>query len=343
MITLGIETSCDETAVALYHSSKGIISNIVSSQIKEHAPYGGVVPEIAARKHLENIQIVFEQALNMAQVKTSDIDLVSVTSKPGLMGALLVGVNFAKGLAYGLKKPIVPVNHLQAHVFSIFLDDKINIENVSFPFLALVISGGHTSLYKIKSIEEFEVVTQTLDDAIGEAYDKVAKICKLGYPGGPIIEKLAREGKHDYFNFPKLMADKSQVNFSFSGLKTAALQFLKKNSPLSDEEICHLCAGFQTSAIDLLLRKTFAVMKRENIQKLAIVGGVSANSYLRNKFKEEGKNTNTEIMFPLMPYTTDNAAMVACLGYHLYKKSPSAKWNIDEVRVLATKRRRDGY
>jgi len=343
MITLGIETSCDETAVALYHSSKGIISNIVSSQIKDHAPYGGVVPEIAARKHLENIQIVFEKALNVAQVKTSDIDLVSVTSKPGLMGALLVGVNFAKGLAYGLKKPIIPVNHLKAHVFSIFLDEKITVENVSFPFLALVISGGHTSLYRIKSVEDFEVVAQTLDDAIGEAYDKVAKICKLGYPGGPIIEKLAREGKYNYFKFPKLMANKSQINFSFSGLKTAALQLLKNNSPLSDEEICHLCAGFQTSAVDLLIRKTFTIMKKEKIKKLAIVGGVSANGYLRNKFKEEGENINAEIMFPLMPYTTDNAAMVACLGYHLFNISPLAKWDIDEVKVLATKRRGDRY
>lgn len=310
MIVLGIETSCDETAVAVLKDGK-ILSNIVASQINIHKKFGGVVPEIAARHHLSNLPIVFENAIEKANIKLEDIDLIAVTHGPGLIGALLVGISFAKGLSLRLNKPIIGVNHIIGHVYA----NYIAYPELRPPFLVLMVSGGHTEILLVKE-DEIKVLGKTVDDAVGEAFDKVARMLGLGYPGGPEIEKLAKSGNENKFTFPKPMLDSNNYNFSFSGLKTAVLYTLKKlgdNIPKED-----IAASFQKTVADILLSKTFKAAKDYKIDKVVFAGGVAANMYLRNKALELSEKNNIQVLIPPLQFCTDNAGMIAMAGYKLY-------------------------
>ncbi|TCK06494.1 tRNA (adenosine(37)-N6)-threonylcarbamoyltransferase complex transferase subunit TsaD [Phorcysia thermohydrogeniphila] len=303
MIVLGIDTSCDDTSIAVYDSSKNtVLSNIVSSQHQFHLPFGGVVPEIAARKHAENIDIVFEEALKVAGIKVKDIELITVTRAPGLLPALLVGLTFGKGIAYCLNIPFKGVHHIEAHVFSPFIG--------STPpevFLALVVSGGHTLLILVEGLGKYRVIGKTLDDAVGEAYDKVAKMLGLGYPGGPIIDRIFKSYSGEYLELPKPKVP--GFNYSFSGLKTAVRRLVEKGYPAEQ-----IAASFQKTAIEYLVGKLKKALKEFNVKDIAVSGGVSANSLLREKLlelQEEGYRVH----LPKMEYTSDNGAMVAYVGF----------------------------
>jgi len=315
MLILGIDTSCDDTSSAVLENRK-ILSNIVSSQIKFHSKYGGVVPEIASRKHIEWIEDVVDKALKSSNLTLKDIDLVAVCKGPGLIGSLLVGVCFAKALSFSAKKQIIGVNHLEGHIQAIFLEEKFP----SFPFISLVISGGHTCLYRVDGFGEYKEIGRTRDDAVGEAYDKVAKLLGLGYPGGPVIDMLAKEGNPEKYNLPRPYLHGS-FDFSFSGLKTA-VKVLIKNLGLKEGEITEeikrdIAASFQASVIDVLIEKIKGVVKAEKINKVVIAGGVAANSELRRRLMGL-KKANIEIYLPSKHLCTDNAAMIAVSGYHRY-------------------------
>ena len=318
MKILGIETSCDETAAAVVENGKSVLSNIVSSQAELHSRYGGVIPEIASRKQLEVIQPVVESAMKDAAVTPEEIDGIAVVNGPGLIGSIFVGLSFAKSLAYAWKKPLVGINHVEAHIAAVILT-----ENIDFPFLALVVSGGHTSLYHVKSFQRFDLLGRTLDDAAGEAFDKVAKLLGFGYPGGPIIEKLAQKGEPEAIKFPLGMVRHAGLDFSFSGLKTAVLHYIKKNTPCKPEDIA---ASFQFTVIKILVKKIRRAILKTRADTIVIAGGVAANKTLREAcgcFKDEG----ARVLFPEIRYCTDNAAMVASLGY--YKYMMEKKHNID--------------
>ncbi len=308
MLIIGIETSCDETSIAIVEDDKKILSNIISSQVEVHKEYSGVVPEIASRLHTENINYILDEALNVANVNIFDIELISVVNRPGLIGSLMVGASFAKTLSLYLDKPIVTVNHLLSHVYANFLGDK----KPAFPFIALIISGGHTLLIIFKDHFDYEIVGTTLDDAVGEAYDKVAKLLNLGYPGGPIIDKLIKDYKGDFVKFKSGMENDSKnlYNFSYSGLKTAVLNYVKKNK---EYDLKALLKGFQKAAIDVLYNKTILLAREKNIKNICIAGGVAANSYLRELFFS---NKNYNIHIPSIKLCTDNGAMVAARGYY---------------------------
>jgi N6-L-threonylcarbamoyladenine synthase len=303
MIILGIDTSCDDTSIAVYKSSKNVVlSSIVSSQHQFHLAFGGVVPEIAARKHAENIDIVFEEALKIAGVKVNDIELVTVTRAPGLLPALLVGLTFGKGIAYCLNVPFKGVHHIEAHIFSPFIG-SIPPES----FLALVVSGGHTLLILVEGLGKYKVIGKTLDDAVGEAYDKVAKMLGLGYPGGPIIDRIFKNYSGEYLELPKPKVP--GFNYSFSGLKTAVRRLVEKGYPAEQ-----IAASFQKTAIEYLVGKLKKALKEFNVKDIAVSGGVSANSLLREKLlelQEEGYRVH----LPKLEYTSDNGAMVAYIGY----------------------------
>ncbi len=308
MKVLGIETSCDDTGVSVYDSKKGILSNIVSSQIKLHEEWGGVYPDLAAREHTKNIIPVLDKALKDANLSLGDIDAIAFTAAPGLIVSLVIGISAAKGLSWITGKPLIPVHHIEAHIFAIFLTQK-----VEYPFLALVVSGGHTELYIVKEFEEYHYLGGTLDDAVGEAYDKVARMLNLGYPGGPIIDKLSKEGKCS-INFPRPMikdTGKNKYNFSFSGLKSAVLREIEKGSFKIEDLAC----SFQEAAVDVLVHKTIKAAKEHRIKNIVVAGGVSANSRLREKLLEEAKKEDLSVYFPPLYLCTDNAAMVAFTGY----------------------------
>ncbi|MEN2986208.1 MAG: tRNA (adenosine(37)-N6)-threonylcarbamoyltransferase complex transferase subunit TsaD [Thermodesulfovibrionaceae bacterium] len=314
MLILGIDTSCDDTSASVINGRK-ILSNIVSSQISFHRKYGGVVPEIASRKHIEWIWDVTEQALNEAQVNFKDIELIAVCHGPGLIGSLLVGLCFAKALSYASQKPLVAVNHLEGHILSIFLE-----EEPEFPFISLIVSGGHTSLYRVDDFGKYRELGRTRDDAAGEAFDKVAKMLGLGYPGGPIIDSLAKKGNPERFNLPRPYLHKS-FDFSFSGLKTAVKLLIKnlgyEEGSLDEDIKKDIAAAFQSAVIDVLIEKIKWATEFENIKTVVITGGVAANSELRErclKLKEEGLN----VYLPSKALCTDNAAMIAVAGYERY-------------------------
>lgn len=311
MIILGIETSCDETSVAVLENEK-VLSNIVVSQISIHKKFGGVVPEVAARHHLLNLPLIYKKALEEAKVSGDKINAVAVTYGPGLIGALLVGLSFAKGLALRYNIPLIGVNHIIGHVYA----NYIAYPNLKPPFIVLMVSGGHTEILKVEE-NKIEVLGKTVDDAAGEAFDKVARILGLGYPGGPEIEKVSKTGDPDKFNFPRPMLNSNDYNFSFSGLKTSVLytlQELKDNIPVAD-----IAASFQEAVIDVLLKKTFKAARNNGIKKIVLAGGVAANSRLREKAKILGEKYNYEILIPPLEYCTDNAAMIAMAGYHKYQ------------------------
>ena len=311
MITLAVETSCDETALAIYDGEKGTIGEILLSQAKVHAPFGGVVPELSAREHTRNILPLFDRLLKETNFDIKKVDFVSVTITPGLILSLVVGVAFAKAIAYAYDKPIVPVHHLEGHIYSVFLERK-----VEYPFLALIISGGHTDLYLVRDFGKYEFLGGTLDDAVGEAYDKVARILGLGYPGGPIIDKLAKEGRPIY-ELPKPMLNDNSLNFSFSGLKTAVLNLVEREKNFRKEDVA---ASFQETVVEILLKKSLRAIKKTGIKRLVVVGGVSANSRLREVFKEASQKYAFELYIPHPRLSTDNALMIAYAGIERYKR-----------------------
>lgn len=328
MIVMGVETSCDETSVSLIKDGHIVLSNVVSSQIDVHKEYGGVVPEIASRCHTEVVSCVFEKALNDANLKPSDIDLVAVTEGPGLIGALLIGISAATAFAYANNIPVIGVNHLAGHIYANALENELK-----FPCLALVVSGGHTELVLMKSHNNYEQLGATLDDAVGESYDKVGRVIGVPYPGGPVIDKLAHIGK-DVYNFPRVYLDKEGFDFSFSGLKSAIINFVH-NSEQRHEEINKedVCASFQEAVTDVLVYKTHMAARKYNVKQIIIAGGVAANKGLREKLQKE--ITDFEICMPSMKYCTDNAAMIGALGYYASLDGyEDKKFNIDGIPYL---------
>ena len=305
IITLGIESSCDETSVAVVKNGREVLSNVINSQIKIHEKYGGVVPEIASRNHIEAISGVTKQALEEAKITFEDIDIIACTCGPGLVGALLVGVSYAKALSYALNKPLIGTNHIEGHIAANYITHK----NLTPPFLCLIVSGGHTHLVHIKNYNEFEILGKTRDDAIGEAFDKVARVIGLGYPGGPKVDKLAKEGVAN-IELPKPHME--GLDFSFSGIKTAIINLHHKNPDINK---ANLCASFEKDVTEILLENTIEAAKKLNINKIALAGGESANSYIRQEFlKLQAKGY--EIYYPEMILCTDNAAMIASAGYY---------------------------
>jgi len=312
MIILGIETSCDETAAAVVLDGTKVLSSVVSSQVAVHHPYGGVVPELASRKHIESIVPVVREALNNASIDSGQLNAIAVTQGPGLVGALLVGFCFAKAFAFALDIPWVGVNHLEGHINSVFLEP----DPPPFPFVALLVSGGHTSIFYVTSHTGFELVGQTRDDAAGEAYDKVAKMLGLGYPGGRVIDRLAREGDPEKVIFPRPFIDKSTFDFSFSGLKTAVLRYIQNNKDTYQEQSPDIVAGFQEAVVDVLSYKIIHAALKKDCDHIAIVGGVAANSRLREKVRHDAKPEGMTVHIPSMALCGDNAAMIAAMGYH---------------------------
>ncbi len=332
---LGIETSCDETAAAIYHTERGVLSNAVFSQTDLHKNFGGVVPELGSRSQLEKINSIVQKALRQAQIKLDDIDVVAVTNKPGLPGSLLVGLCFAKSLAWAKKKQLIGVNHLEGHAFSILIE-----HNVPFPHLCLTASGGHTSLYLVKNLGEYEILGQTLDDAAGEAFDKVAKRMNLPYPGGPIIEKLAKEVNfQDYFNYPR--GKGKTLDFSFSGLKTAVLyDLVKKNAYsmknktfLKDEDETlkkAVASSFLVCVADIFEKKlTLALKGYSQAKAITFVGGVACNKYIANRLQTLANKNNLPFFYPSRQYCTDNAAMIAFVGHYKTQKGEFSDFNLD--------------
>ena len=324
ILTLGIESSCDETSVAVVKNGREVLSNVIDSQIKIHKEYGGVVPEIASRNHVEAISNVTKQALKEANIEFDDIDNIACTYGPGLVGALLVGVSYAKALSYALNKPLIATNHLEGHIAA----NYITFRELEPPFLCLVISGGHTHLIHIKDYTEFEILGKTRDDAIGEAFDKVARVIGLEYPGGPKVDKLAKAGKPN-IDFPKANID--NLDFSFSGLKTAVINLNHKTPDINKAD---LCASFEKTAADMLVNNTEQALKILKLNKVALAGGVSANSYIRKRFDELAKKENIKIYYPELKLCTDNAAMIASAGYYNYKAGKIADLSLNAVPNL---------
>ncbi len=317
MIILGVESSCDETAAALIKDGKTVLSTVISSQVDIHHKYGGVVPELASRKHVEAISGVVHNALLEAGLRYDDIDGVAATQGPGLIGALIVGFSYAKAFSYAGKLPFIGVNHLEGHINSVFLDRK---ENPSFPFVALMVSGGHTNIYHVKSHTDYELLGQTRDDAAGEAYDKVSKMLGLGYPGGVVIDRLALKGDPAKIKFPRSYLDKKAFDFSFSGLKTSVRREIEKHGKDLSDHIPDIAAGFQESVVDVLSFKLLQAARVKNVKDIALVGGVAANSRLRERLAHDAKNQKLNVYIPDMDYCGDNAAMIAAIGYHYLKK-----------------------
>jgi len=324
LLVLGIESSCDETSVAVVKNGREILSNVIESQIKIHETYGGVVPEIASRYHIEAINGVTKEALRQAGVKLEDIDVISCTYGPGLVGALLVGVSYAKGLSYATRKPLVGANHIQGHIAANYICHK----DLKPPFLCLVISGGHTHLIHIKDYTDFEILGKTRDDAIGEAFDKVARVIGLGYPGGPKVDKLAKEGKPN-IQLPKTHFD--NLDFSFSGIKTAIINLHHKNPEINKAD---LCASFEKIVTEVLIDNTKKAVKELGINTVALAGGVSANSYIREQFMKFGEEEDIKVYYPEPILCTDNAAMIASTAYYNYIAGNTADMTLNAVPNL---------
>lgn len=318
MNILGLETSCDETAAAVVVNGVVAKSNIIATSLKEHQAFGGIIPEIASRRQIESIAPVVAEALKKSQCTLEDIDAIAVTVKPGLLGSLLVGIAYARGLARALNKPLIEVNHVEAHMYANFvqLPGKDVPDFNVLPAIGLVVSGGHTSLYEITSFKKMKLLGLTRDDAAGEAFDKVARLLDLGYPGGPIIDKLARDGVNNDIRFPQAQLE-SSYDFSFSGLKTAVLYYTRKHKDTSGYSIPKVVYAFQESVVASLVKKSLGACKKKKIKTLLVGGGVAANSRLRQRLTEEGANQGVNVYFPAMPLCLDNGAMIAGLGYHL--------------------------
>lgn len=327
MNILGIESSCDETAAAVVGSGREILSNIIVSQIRDHALYGGVVPEIASRKHIETIVPVINAALDEASLTLDDIDGIAVTKGPGLVGSLLIGLSTAKAIAFSKNIPLVGVNHIEGHLTAILLEEKID-----FPYIGLIVSGGHTSLYLVKAVGDYQVLGCTIDDAAGEALDKVAKVMGLGYPGGVAIDRLSKKGNPDSIAFPRGLLDRDNLDFSFSGMKTAASQFIKKQpAEVLPDMINDLSASFLEAVVDVLVKKSMKAAGEYNVKTIVVSGGVACNSRLREVMKEECAAMGGRAFFPSPVLCTDNAAMIAALGYHYLARGDRAGFDMNAV------------
>lgn len=330
MLILGIETSCDETSIAIVKDGKEVLSNYISSQIAIHKEYGGVVPEIASRHHIKNIATILEESLEQAKVTLDDIDYIGVTYAPGLIGALLVGVSFAKGLSYGKNIPLVPVHHIKGHIYANLVENDIE-----FPCIALVVSGGHTNIIYIDENHNFTNLGGTLDDAVGESYDKVARVLGIGYPGGPVIDKMYYEGNPDFLKITEPKVD--GYNFSFSGIKTAVINYVNKMK-MKGEEFApvDLAASFQGTVVDILCKKVLKACDDKNVKQVIIAGGVAANSLLRSELKRRGAEQGVEVSYPSMKLCTDNGAMIAAAAYYKLKKGyvPEKNLTLNGIATL---------
>lgn len=324
IIILGIESSCDETSVAIVKNGREVLSNVINTQISIHELYGGVVPEIASRNHVENISPVMKEALKEANIKIDDVDGIACTYGPGLVGALLVGVSYAKALSYAANKPLIGVNHIQGHIAA----NYITYKDLKPPFLTLLISGGNTQLVLVKDYTEFEILGKTRDDAVGEVFDKIARVIGLGYPGGPKMDKLAQDGTPN-IDLPKVHIE--GLDFSFSGLKTAIINLHHKTPDINKAD---LAASFEKDVAEILLDNTKKAVKATNINKIALAGGVSANSYIRKAFKELEEKENIEIYYPELKLCTDNAAMIASAGYYNFLKGNFSDLKLNAVPNL---------
>ncbi len=333
LLILGIDTSCDDTSVSVVDVEKErftVVSNIVSSQAEVHKKFGGIVPEIASRKHIEVILPLFMQALDDANIRIDDIDVISVCKGPGLIGSLIVGCSFAKSISYVKKIPLVSVNHLEGHLFSSF-----PVEKVEFPFLGLIVSGGHTTIVRVDAPLRYRELGKTRDDAAGEAFDKVAKLLGLGYPGGPVIDELSKKGDREKFRFTRPYLPDT-FDFSFSGLKTAVLNLVKSmDSDDLKENIPDIVASFQSTVIDVLLKKVQWALKKEGLKRLMVSGGVAANSELRNRFKELSEEMDIELHIPPPRYCTDNAVMISVAGYFYYREKMLSGIDLNPVAYLS--------
>jgi N6-L-threonylcarbamoyladenine synthase len=336
MLVLGMETSCDETAVAIVEDGKKICANVVSSQLALHRRFGGVVPELASRAHLESLPLVLTSALRRSNLFLTDIEAIAVTYGPGLIGCLVVGVSLAKSLSYTLGLPLIGVNHLEGHLHSYLLTSPVRqklsneTSSLSPPFVGLVVSGGHTSLVLVKDYGDYRTLGETRDDAAGEVYDKVARMLKLGYPGGPLIEKLARGGDPESIRFPR--AFPNSLDFSFSGLKTAVLYYIQKYGIANAPDIA---ASFQAAVIDVLVKKSLMAAEKTGVEKIVLGGGVAANKALRTAFLEAGKKKGIKVYIPPKTLATDNAAMIAAIGYcYLQRGERSDPFSLDAVANL---------
>ncbi len=313
ILTLGIESSCDETAAAVLCGGREILSNIISTQIPVHRKYGGVVPEIASRRHIVNMMPVIDEALKQSGIALAEINQIAVTYGPGLVGALLVGVSAAKALSFAQNIPLIGVNHLEGHIFANFLSHK----DLTPPFMALVVSGGHTALIHVRGYNHFTLMGQTRDDAAGEAFDKVARVMGLPYPGGPEIDRLAEKGDEDAIDFPRALRDKGNYEFSFSGLKSAVLNYLNEMKMKHIEvNQADVAASFQKAVIEVLVQKSLEALTEAKLNALALAGGVAANSALERRLREEAEAHGIRFYFPSKILCTDNAAMIACRGYY---------------------------
>lgn len=329
---LAIESSCDETSAAVVVNGREVLSNVIASQIDIHTKFGGVVPEVASRKHVEVIAVVVQEALDKAGVTLQDIDAVGVTYGPGLVGALLVGLQYAKGLAYSLGKPLIGVNHIEGHISANFIQYK----DLKPPFVCLVVSGGHTFIVHMKDYGEFEVLGQTRDDAAGEAYDKVARAIGLGYPGGPKIDKISKEGNPDAIKFPRAkFHENNSLDFSFSGVKSAVLNYLNQME-MKKEEVnrADVAASFQKAVVSFLVDNSVKACKLKGVNKMAVAGGVASNSSLRETLIKEGKKNDIEVLFPEFILCTDNAAMIGSAAYFEYIKGNIAPLTLNAVPNL---------
>lgn len=332
MRILGIETSCDDTAVAIIESNGRILSNVLSSQNEFYKDFGGIVPEIASRKHAELIGYVIVEAIKLANVKLNGINLISVTKGPGLVGSLLVGIEAAKALSFSFDKPLIGVNHLEGHIYSLFLEGSpLFLKENIFPILILIVSGGHTELILMKGHTEYKVIGRTRDDAAGEALDKFARHLGFDYPGGPVIEKIAKEGNPYAYKFPSLAFKGSPYEFSFSGLKTAGVYFIDKNPEMIKNHLKDVAASFEYTLMNILKNRTLRAAYNMNVRGIGVVGGVSANLRLRSLFQEESK---IPVYFPAKNLSTDNAAMIALAGLKHFEKGEISDLKLDAISRL---------
>lgn len=330
-LTLSIESSCDETAAAVLANGRELLSNVISTQIETHTLYGGVVPEIASRQHLININSVIAKALDDAGVTISDIDLIAVTYGPGLIGALVIGVAAAKALALANDIPLVGVNHMHGHISS----NYISYPELEPPFVSLVISGGHTNLINVKDYIDFEVIGSTRDDAVGEAYDKVARVIGLGYPGGPKIDNIAKAGNPEAVHFKRVYLDKDSLDFSFSGIKTAVLNYVNTERQANRElDISNIAAGFQEAIVDVLVDKSMQAVRQYGNGRLVLAGGVAANSRIREAITRRCEKEGIKLYLPEKKLCTDNAAMIGCAGYYKYLKCGADSLHLDATANL---------
>ncbi|NLY43102.1 MAG: tRNA (adenosine(37)-N6)-threonylcarbamoyltransferase complex transferase subunit TsaD [Clostridiaceae bacterium] len=328
---LGIETSCDETSAAVVQDGRKILSNVISSQVELHKRYGGVVPEIASRKHIEMIDIVINDALEQAGMTLEEVDAIGVTYGPGLVGALLVGVSTAKAMAFALDKPLIGVHHIEGHIAANYLEHS----DLMPPYMCLVASGGHSHIVWVKDYKQFEIMGQTRDDAAGEAFDKVARILGLGYPGGPLIDKLAKQGNKDAVHFPRARFEDGSLDFSFSGVKTAVLNYIHRLEQIGESyDRADIAASFQHAVVEVLVDKTIAAAKKAGVNAIALAGGVAANSALRELMVKKASEEHMKVYYPSPLLCTDNAAMIACAAYYGLQEGMEAGLDLNAVPNL---------